>query len=95
MFSVIETRAKRVRFSTVGYFEKGELSRRIYAALRRNKTNTAAGVADEAMAEEQLADPRIRSLACRDSYPGSVNGKLIRLRNGYNVRWELAEADPL
>jgi len=54
---------------------------------------------DEAMAEEQLADPRIRSFACRDSYPGpvqmAIDGKLIRLRDGYNVRWELAEADPL
>ncbi|HTC78714.1 MAG TPA: hypothetical protein VK657_08860 [Terriglobales bacterium] len=51
------------------------------------------------MAEEQLADPRIRSFACRDSYPGpvqmAIDGKLIRLRDGYNVRWELAEADPL
>jgi len=45
MFSVIETRAKRIRFSTVGYFEKGELTRRIYAALRRSESITAAGVA--------------------------------------------------
>jgi len=25
----------------------------------------------------------------------AIDGKLIRLRDGYNVRWELAEADPL
>ena len=92
MFSVIETRAKRVRFSTVGYFEKGNCRAASMPPCGETRP-------DEAMAEEQLADPRIRSFACRDSYPGSVqmaiDGKLIRLRDGYNVRWELAEADPL
>jgi hypothetical protein len=99
MFSVIETRAKRVRFSIVGYFQKGELTRRIYDALRRSETITAAGLADEAMADKKLTDPRIRSYVVTRflSRLGqmAVHGKLVRLRDGdgYNVRWKLAQDD--
>jgi hypothetical protein len=47
---------------------------------------------------EQLTDPRIRSyvvsrfLSRLSQMP--IAGKLIRLRDGYNVRWKLAEHDP-
>jgi hypothetical protein len=103
MFSVIETRAKRVRFSIVGYFQKGEWTRRIYDALRRSETICAAGLADEAMADKKMTDPRIRSYVVTRflSRLGqmAVHGKLIGLRDGhgYNVRWKLAsdEADPV
>jgi hypothetical protein len=60
--------------------------------LRRSETVAAAGLADEAMAE-QLTDPRIRSYVVSRFLSRlsrmAIAGKLIRLRDGYNVRWKL------
>jgi uncharacterized coiled-coil protein SlyX len=44
--------ARKPRPRNTGYFVHGELSRRIYAALRERETVTAAEVADTAMADE-------------------------------------------
>src|SRR6266481_230239 len=56
-FTVMDTRERRVRFSSVGYFEKGELTRRIYDGLRRSESISAAELADGAMTDKKLTDP--------------------------------------
>ncbi len=96
-FTVAETRTKRIRFSSKGYFEKGELTRRIYDGLRRSETVSAAELADAAMADKKLTDRRVRThmvtrILSRLGHL-AADGKLVRVRVGvgtYNVRWKLA-----
>ncbi len=89
------TKAARVRFSTIGYFERGELSRRIYEALRRSDTITAAELTNAAMAEKKLTDHRIRAYFVSrflSRLAGlATDGKLVRIRDGFSVRWKLAD----
>jgi hypothetical protein len=96
-FTVGEARTKRIRFTSKGYFEKGELTRRIYDGLRRSETVSAAELADAAMADKKLTDRRVRThmvtrILSRLGHL-AADGKLVRVRVGvgtYNVRWKLA-----
>jgi hypothetical protein len=94
-----DRKAVRVRFSTIGYFERGELSRRIYEDLRRSGgSTTAAELTDRAMAEKKLTDHRVRSYFVSrflSRLAGMAKeGKLERVRDGFSVRWKLAEGSP-
>jgi hypothetical protein len=90
-----DRKAARVRFSTIGYFERGELSRRIYEGMRRTGTTTASELADKAMSEKKLTDHRVRAYFVSrflSRLAGMANdGKLERIRDGFSVRWKLAE----
>jgi hypothetical protein len=90
-----DRKAARVRFSTIGYFERGELSRRIYEGLRRSGTITASELADKAMSEKKLTDHRVRAyLVSRflSRLAGMAKDeKLERIRDGFSVRWKLAD----
>ena len=97
-FTVMDTRKRRVRVSTIGYFEKGELTQRIYAELRRSESVSAAELADAAMADKKLNDPRTRSYCVTRflSWLGQMarEERSVRVRVGistYNVRWKLAD----
>jgi hypothetical protein len=87
----------RVQFSSVGYFDRGDLSRRIYDALRLSPTITASELADKAMADKQLTDARVRTsfvsrFLSRLSQMAK-EGQLVRVReeNGFSVSWRLAD----
>src|SRR5215207_1166765 len=56
-----QPRRVRVKFSTAGYFEHGELTRRIYEGFRQSDTITAAEITDKAVTEKKITDHRVRS----------------------------------
>ena len=90
-----DRKTARVRFSSIGYFERGELSRRIYEGLRRAGTTTASELADKAMSEKKLTDYRVRAYFVSrflSRLAGMAkDGKLERIRDGFSVRWKLAD----
>ena len=91
-------KAPRLRFSTVGYFEHGELSRRIYEALRLSPTITASEVAEAAMAAKKLNDSRVRSYFVTRFLSRlaqmAKEGQLVRIReaDGFSLSWKLADS---
>jgi hypothetical protein len=91
-----DTKAARVRFSTIGYFERGELSLRIYEGLRRSGSITAAELTDRAMTEKKLTDHRVRAYFVSrflSRLAGMAkDGKIERIRDGFSVRWKLADS---
>ena len=76
-----------------GYFKHGELTRRIYDALRTRETVSAAEVADIALADKGIADVRIRAtfvarfLVRLDQM--ATAGTVERIGGGIGVRWRL------
>lgn len=57
-----DIRAKRPKPRAAGYFQHGELSRRIYEAFRTQEWVSAAEVADKAMRDKRLSDKAIRGI---------------------------------
>ena len=53
--------ARQPRPRNKGYFVHGELSKRIYEALRDRETISAAELADKALADKQIDDKRVRA----------------------------------
>jgi hypothetical protein len=86
--------ARKPRPCNTGYFAHGELSRRIYAALRTRETVSAAELADIALAEKDIDDSRVRAtfvarfLVRLDQM--TTRGHVARIGSGKGVRWKLA-----
>jgi hypothetical protein len=88
------------RATRTHYFEKGELARRIYAALRESDTTCAIDLAIAAMADREIdkSDTKIRK-----DFVGRFSNQLHdfgrrriieRIGNGPGVRWKLATTEP-
>ncbi|MBV9859574.1 MAG: hypothetical protein JO038_05670 [Alphaproteobacteria bacterium] len=85
---------KRVRPRQQGYFVHGELSRRIFDALRRNETVSAAELTETAMRDKGLGDDKeIRQLFWRRFLVRldqmAARGHIERIGSGQGVRWQL------
>jgi hypothetical protein len=90
-----DIRAKRPKARTTGYFQHGELSRRIYEAFRDQEWVTAAEIADKAMHDKRLSDKAIRGIFVANFLfrLGQLQrrGKLEKTNGrGGAVRWKLA-----
>ena len=87
--------AKKPRPRNTGYFAHGELSRRIYAALRTRKTVSAAELADIVLADKGIADAGVRTtfvgrfLVRLDQM--ASRGHIERIGSRQGVRWRLAD----
>ena len=92
-----DTRAKRPKAHTTGYFQHGELSPRIYEAFRGQEWVSAAEIADKAMQDKRLSDKRIRAMFITTFLvrPGQMqrSGRLAKTSDGRgrSVRWKLRE----
>jgi hypothetical protein len=88
---LIPARAPRPR--NKGYFVHGELSKRIYEALRDRQVISAAQLADRALADKQIEDKRVRAtfvarfLVRLDQM--ATAGTVERIGGGNGVRWRL------
>jgi hypothetical protein len=91
-----DIRAKRPKARTTGYFQHGELSRRIYESFRGQEWVSAAEIADKAMRDKRLSDKRIRAMFIATFLVRL--GQMQRGRKlekahdgrGQKVRWKLA-----
>ncbi len=92
--------ARQHRATRTHYFEKGELARRIYAALRENGTTCAIDLAVAAMADREIdkGDAKIRK-----DFVGRFSNQLHdfgrrriieRIGKGPGVRWKLTPQEP-
>lgn len=87
--------ARKRKPRNTGYFVHGELSRRIYDALRTRETISAAEVADIALAEKRIEDAGVRAtfvgrfLVRLDQM--ALRGHVERIKEGQAVRWRLAD----
>jgi hypothetical protein len=85
--------ARKPRPRNTGYFTHGELSRRIYDALRGRESVSAAEVADIAMADKAIEDKNVRAtfvarfLVRLDQM--ALRGNIERIGSGQGVRWRL------
>lgn len=85
--------ARRPRPRNSGYFAHGELSRRIYDALRTHETVSGAELADIALADKGIEDRGVRAtfvarfLVRLDQMVR--NGDVERIGSGNGVRWRL------
>lgn len=93
--NVWDIRAKKPRIRNAGYFAHGELSRRIYEALRAADAVSAAELAEDAMRDKGLGnDKRVRAtfvsrlLVRLDQLV--EKGTVERIGSGNGVRWKLA-----
>ena len=87
--------ARRVRASrNKGYFVHGELSRRIYDALRQHETVSGAEAADIALADKGIDDKAVRTTFVERFLVRlnqlAVSGQIERIGSGNGVRWRLA-----
>jgi hypothetical protein len=86
--------ARKPRPRNTGYFAHGELSRRIYAALRTRESISAAELADIALADKGIEDAGVRAtfvarfLVRLDQM--AARGHVARIGSGQGVRWKLA-----
>lgn len=86
--------ARKPRPRNTGYFTHGELSRRIYEALRVRETVSAAELADVALADKRIEDAGVRAtfvgrfLVRLDQM--ALRGHIERIGGGQGVRWQLA-----
>jgi hypothetical protein len=93
---VWDIRAKRPKARTTGYFQHGELTRRIYESFRDREWVTAAEIADRAMRDKKLADKRIRAIFIANFLVrlGQLQrrGKFEKAAGGHGraVQWKLA-----
>jgi hypothetical protein len=89
--------ARKPRLSNKGYFVHGELTRRVYAALRERETISGAELADIALADKNINDRRIRTtfvtrfLVCLAQM--AERGDVERVGRGNGVRWRLRAGD--
>jgi hypothetical protein len=90
--------ARKPRPRNTGYFVHGELSRRIYDALRTRETVSAAELADIALVEKRIEDAGVRAtfvgrfLVRLDQM--SLRGHVERIGSGQGVRRKLASKGP-
>jgi hypothetical protein len=88
--------ARKPRPRNTGYFAHGELSKRIYSALRTRESVSAAELADIALAEKGIEDARVRAtfiarfLVRLDQMV--ARGHIARIGGGQGVRWKLADS---
>src|SRR5579871_4360793 len=83
------------------YFKRGELTQRIYDAVRDGRETDSREIADRAMRDKGLdpeSDPKTRQdfmrrigLQLTEMYR---NGELLRLGKGRHLRWRLAAREP-
>jgi hypothetical protein len=92
---VWDIRGTKPRVRNTGYFAHGELSRRIYDALREHESVSAAEVAAIAIRDKKLGDDkRIRAtfvsrfLVRLDQM--AAKGTVERIGSGNGVRWKRA-----
>jgi hypothetical protein len=89
--------ARKRRPPNTGYFTHGELSRRIYDALRTRETVSGAELADLALADKRIDDPNVRMtfvsrfLVRLDQM--ALRGVVERIGRGNGVRWRLRADD--
>jgi hypothetical protein len=92
-----DMRVKRLKARTTGYFQHGELSRRIYEAFRDQEWVSAAEIADKAMRDKRLSDKSLRAtfIATFLVRLGQMqrSGRLEKAKDGRgrSVRWKLAD----
>jgi hypothetical protein len=85
--------ARKPRPRNTGYFVHGELSRRIYDALRTRETVSAAELADLALVDKGIEDAGVRAtfvgrfLVRLDQM--ALRGHVERIGSGQGVRWRL------
>ena len=85
--------ARKPRPRNTGYFAHGELSRRIYEALRERESISGAELADLALADKCIEDRGIRAtfvarfLVRLDQM--ALRGDVERIGSGNGVRWRL------
>jgi hypothetical protein len=90
-----DIRAKRPKARTTGYFQHGELSRRIYESFRGQEWVTAADIADKAMRDKRLSDKSVRATFISTFVVrlGQMQrgGRLEKAKDGRgrSVRWKL------
>jgi hypothetical protein len=89
-----DIRAKRPKARTTGYFQHGELSRRIYESFRNQEWVSAAEIADKAMHDKRLSDKAVRAIFIANFLVrlGQLHrgGKLEKAGGrGGSVRWKL------
>jgi hypothetical protein len=88
--------ARKPRPRNTGYFAHGELSKRIYEALRVRETVSAAEIADIALADKGIEDARVRAtfvarfLVRLDQM--ALRGHIERVGSGQGVRWRLVHS---
>jgi hypothetical protein len=91
-----DIRAKRPKARAAGYFQHGELSRRIYESFRSQEWLSAAEIADKAMRDKRLSDKRIRAIFIANFLVrlGQLQrrGRLEKASDGRGraVRWKMA-----
>jgi hypothetical protein len=89
--------ARKPRPRNKGYFAHGELSHRIYAALRERETISGAELADIALADKGIDDRSVRAtfvarfLVRLDQM--AARGDVERIGSGNGVRWRLKAGD--
>jgi hypothetical protein len=92
--------AGRRRRKCTEYFAKGELSKRVFDALRHNGTTSAQDLAASAMAEKQIpAGDRAtrRAFACKFMsalHDLKRRDHVEKVEHGIGVRWKLAQTEP-
>jgi hypothetical protein len=85
--------ARKPRPRNTGYFVHGELSRRIYEALRQQETVSGAELADIALVDKSINDKTVRAtfvtrfLVRLDQMV--LRGHIERIGSGNGVRWRL------
>jgi hypothetical protein len=86
--------ARKSRPRNTGYFAHGELSRRIYSALRTRESVSAAELADLAVADKGIGDARVRAtfiarfLVRLDQM--AARNHVERIGGGQGVRWRVS-----
>jgi hypothetical protein len=92
--------APKRRHRRIAYFAKGELSKRVYEAIRDDRTTSADELAAAAMAEKHVSET---DRATRRLFASKFHSALHDLRRrghvenigqGKGVRWKLAPVEP-
>jgi hypothetical protein len=84
---------RKPRRRNTGYFVHGELSRRVYEALRDREAVSGAELADVAMTDKGINDPQLRATFITRFLARlaqmAITGTIERIGGGNGVRWRL------
>jgi hypothetical protein len=92
--------AGRKRRRRTEYFAKGELSKRVFDALRHNGTTSAQELAASSMAEKQIpAGDRATRRVIAQEFMSALHdlrrrGRVAKIGDGIGVRWKLVPLEP-
>jgi hypothetical protein len=92
--------AGRKRRRRTEYFAKGELSKRVFDALRHNGTTSAQELAASSMAEKQIPPgDRATRRVIAQKFMSALHdlrrrGRVAKIGDGIGVRWKLVPLEP-